>query len=92
MRLKSGALQAGSALPDHLRVDEPTDLYGRTLAIVKLVTPDGSEDRLATRMTYHGGAGGMPAGSGVSGVEAIGERRFRFASYCPLVVHYGGAR
>ena len=38
------------------RLDEPTDRYGRTLAIVKRVGVDGSEDRLADWMREHGGA------------------------------------
>jgi endonuclease YncB( thermonuclease family) len=44
------------------RLDEPTDRYGRTLAIVKRVRADGSEDRLADWMTDHGGARGYDGG------------------------------
>lgn len=44
------------------RLDEPTDRYGRTLAIVKRTAPDGSEDRLADWMTEHGGARGYDGG------------------------------
>ncbi|MFN6935535.1 MAG: thermonuclease family protein, partial [Tsuneonella sp.] len=38
------------------RIDEPTDRYGRTLAIVKRTGADGSEDRLADFMREEGGA------------------------------------
>ena len=44
------------------RLDEPTDRYGRTLAIVKRTKPDGSEERLADWMTAHGGARGYDGG------------------------------
>ena len=44
------------------RLDEPTDRYGRTLAIVKRSEPGGSEDRLADWMTAHGGARGYDGG------------------------------
>ena len=36
------------------RIDEPADRYGRDLAIVKRVAPDGSEDRLADFMRERG--------------------------------------
>ncbi len=38
------------------RIDEPTDRYGRTLAIVKRDAPGGGEDRLADFMQAEGGA------------------------------------
>ncbi|GGD85032.1 hypothetical protein GCM10011515_00920 [Tsuneonella deserti] len=44
------------------RLDEPTDRYGRTLAIVKRVKADGSEERLADWMQAHGGARGYDGG------------------------------
>ena len=44
------------------RIDEPTDRYGRTLAIVKRVRADGSEERLADWMQEHGGARGYDGG------------------------------
>lgn len=44
------------------RLDEPTDRYGRTLAIVKRVRPDGSEERLADWMLSDGGARGYDGG------------------------------
>lgn len=44
------------------RLDEPTDRYGRTLAIVKRAGPDGSEDRLAEWMIAEGGARGYDGG------------------------------
>ena len=44
------------------RLDQPTDRYGRTLAIVKRTRPDGSEERLADWMQTHGGARGYDGG------------------------------
>ncbi len=44
------------------RVDQPTDRYGRTLAIVKRVRADGSEERLADWMLREGGARGYDGG------------------------------
>ncbi|WP_057882376.1 thermonuclease family protein [Tsuneonella troitsensis] len=48
------------------RLDEPTDRYGRTLAIVKRAGADGGEDRLAEFMRDEGGArwydGGLRGG------------------------------
>lgn len=44
------------------RLDEPTDRYGRELAFVKRVFPDGSEERLADWMIANGGA--RPYGGG----------------------------
>jgi micrococcal nuclease len=38
------------------RLDEPTDRYDRTLAIVKRVNADGGEEHLADWMREHGGA------------------------------------
>jgi micrococcal nuclease len=38
------------------RIDEPIDRYGRSLRIVKRLSPDGSEDRLADYMRTEGGA------------------------------------
>ena len=54
--LSAGAFQITT------RLDEPTDRYGRTLAIVKRVKPDGSEERLADWMQEHGGAWGYDGG------------------------------
>ena len=44
------------------RLDQPTDRYGRTLAIVKREGADGSEERLADWMQQHGGARGYDGG------------------------------
>jgi endonuclease YncB( thermonuclease family) len=54
--LNAGAFQITT------RLDEPTDRYGRTLAIVKRVRADGSEERLADWMQAHGGARGYDGG------------------------------
>ena len=56
------------------RLDEPTDRYGRTLAIVKRTKADGSEERLADWMQTHGGARGYDGGLGVGGVELLPSR------------------
>ena len=56
-----GWLSAG-AFQITTRLDEPTDRYGRTLAIVKRVKADGSEERLADWMQAHGGARGYDGG------------------------------
>jgi len=50
-----GWLSAG-AFQITTRLDQPTDRYGRTLAIVKRARVDGSEERLADWMQTHGGA------------------------------------
>jgi endonuclease YncB( thermonuclease family) len=44
------------------RLDEPTDRYGRTLAIVKRVGANGREERLADWMIAQGGARGYDGG------------------------------
>jgi endonuclease YncB( thermonuclease family) len=56
-----GWLSAG-AFQITTRLDQPTDRYGRTLAIVKRVRADGSEERLADWMQAHGGARGYDGG------------------------------
>jgi micrococcal nuclease len=56
-----GWLSAG-AFQITTRLDQPTDRYGRTLAIVKRTKPDGSEERLADWMQTHGGARGYDGG------------------------------
>ena len=52
--------------PFATRLDDPTDRYGRTLAIVKRADADGGEDRLADFMRDEGGArwydGGLRGG------------------------------
>lgn len=45
------------------RLDQPTDRYGRELAFVKRVLPDGSEERLADWMIANGGARPYSGGS-----------------------------